>query len=141
MNTFTVIGNVPALKNNKKIIQIPIKGMRACPACRNKKGRPMIISSDRHKKYVDQTAPFWKSMAPMFRNKAKNLPKPLRVSFEFTRGSRHKFDYTNALDTIQDLMVKYGWIDDDNADELIPVIVPYNYNKEEPGVTITILDK
>jgi hypothetical protein len=38
-------------------------------------------------------------------------------------------------------MVKYGWIDDDNADNLLPVLEGYEYNKENPGVLITVKNK
>jgi Holliday junction resolvase RusA-like endonuclease len=65
--------------------------------------------------------------------------KPYKVSFKFIRKSRHKFDYVNPLQTVLDLMVKYLWIEDDNADEIIPSFEPYEYNKEEPGVIIKIL--
>ena len=33
----------------------------------------------------------------------------------------------------------YLWLDDDNADEIIPVFEPYDYSKEKPGVVIGIL--
>ncbi len=37
-----------------------------------------------------------------------------------------------------DLMVLHGWLEDDNADEIIPVFEPYSYSKEKPGVLIGI---
>ena len=36
-------------------------------------------------------------------------------------------------------MVKHGWIEDDNADNLIPVFDKYKYDKKNPGVIIKIL--
>jgi hypothetical protein len=57
----------------------------------------------------------------------------------FVRGSRRKFDYINPAQTIQDQMVKYGWISDDNVDEVIPVFAPYQYDKENPGTYIKVL--
>ena len=35
-------------------------------------------------------------------------------------------------------MVKYHWIEDDNATFLLPVFEQYEYNKVKPGVLITI---
>jgi hypothetical protein len=64
---------------------------------------------------------------------------PIRVSFKFIRGSKHKFDYVNPLQTVLDIMVEQGWISDDNADVIIPVFEPYEYNKKSPGVVIKIL--
>ena len=69
----------------------------------------------------------------------KGKSKPYRISFKFVRKSKHKFDYINPAQTIQDQMVKYGWIDDDNADEMLPIFVKFEYSKEEPGVYIYVL--
>lgn len=131
-------GNVPSLKNSKEIIQIPVKGSKACPCCKKKKTRPMLTSSKRHKKYKADTLCYWADFAWSFRNDAHGLPKPIRVHFKFMRGSRHKFDWTNASDTIQDLMVEFGWVPDDNADEMLPIAEPYEYDKEKPGVYVWV---
>lgn len=45
------------------------------------------------------------------------------------------------MQTVQDEMKKFGWIEDDNMDELIPIPVPvkgnwYTYDKNNPGVFI-----
>jgi hypothetical protein len=45
----------------------------------------------------------------------------------------------NIAQAVQDAMVNYDWIDDDNADELIPVFVPYEYDNKNPKVEIKIL--
>ena len=37
-------------------------------------------------------------------------------------------------------MVKYGWIEDDNCDIMVPVFLGYHVDKENPGVLINILD-
>ena len=69
----------------------------------------------------------------------KGKTAPFYIEFTFVRGTKHKFDYINPCQTIQDLMVKYKWIPDDNADEIIPVFKPYQYDKEKPGVFINVL--
>lgn len=66
--------------------------------------------------------------------------RPLHVSFKFVRGTRHTFDYVNPLQTVLDLMVEVGVLDDDNADQIIPVFEPYEYDKDNPGVWITLLE-
>lgn len=77
---------------------------------------------------------------------------PYRISFKFVRDSRHKFDYVNPLQTVQDMMTGgfktsklenvelRQWLPDDNADVILPVFEPYEYDKGSPGVYITVLD-
>jgi len=36
-------------------------------------------------------------------------------------------------------MVKYGWISDDNADEILTIFVKFEYDKDCPGVYINVL--
>jgi len=64
---------------------------------------------------------------------------PIKCSIKFIRGTRHKFDLINPTQTLFDLFVEYQWIEDDNADIIIPVYEQYEYNKENPGVWITII--
>jgi hypothetical protein len=66
------------------------------------------------------------------------MPKPLAVHFQFVRATKHQFDYINPAQTVQDLMVKFGWIDDDNADEVVPVFEPYTFDKTNCGVWIWV---
>jgi|TARA_R110002073_G_scaffold321439_4_gene497566 Holliday junction resolvase RusA-like endonuclease len=90
--------------------------------------------------YLKNTKPFWVKESEEFRALIDKLQKPVEVSFKFLRGTRHKFDYVNPLQTIQDQMTTHGWIEDDNCDEIIPHFEKYEYNKEEPGCYITILE-
>ena len=77
-------------------------------------------------------------MAPQFKFEAAKYELPLTITFTFVRGTKHKFDYINPCQTVQDDMVKYGWIEDDNCEFIIPIFEPYEYNKEYPGVWIEI---
>ena len=74
-----------------------------------------------------------------FHRLIKDKVKPYRVSFLFVRKSRHKFDYVNPLQMVLDLMVDFGYIDDDNADEILPSFEPYYHDKDNPGLFITVL--
>lgn len=131
-------GNVPSLKNGKDIIRIPIKGARPCPCCKARKSRPMITANKTVKKYASESANYYNAYAKQFRDAIKDTPMPLRIGFLFVRGSRRLFDYTNACDTVQDLLVHHKWIDDDNCSQMIPVFHEYEYDKLKPGVYITI---
>lgn len=69
---------------------------------------------------------------------------PIKIGFHFIRGTRHKFDFHNAIQIIADLLTAHGFIEDDNMDYLIPFPLElegkyYSYDKENPGVIIKIL--
>lgn len=119
-------GNVPSSKNSKQWT-----------------GK-FLVWSKTAQKYVKDTKPYWEQFKLRFENEIFiqcNNKFPIYVEFEYHRKSRHQFDYVNPTQTILDLMKKFGWIEDDNADIIIPVFKPYVYNKENPGVYITIINK
>ena len=118
-------GNVPSSKNSKQMVI--------------NNGRTFFVWSKTAQRYVKDTKNSYESYSSTFKKHLEGVEKPYRISFKFIRGSKHKFDYPNPLQTILDLMVKYEWIEDDNADEVIPVFKPYSYSKEKPGVIIGIL--
>ena len=117
--------NTPSLKNAKQIIQCG--------------GRPRLIPSATHRRYESETCWYWKQGAESFKALCIGNEKPYKVGFYFIRDSQRKFDFTSPTDTCQDMMVKHGWIEDDNMTEIIPVILGYEVNKEKAGVLITIL--
>ncbi len=100
-------------------------------------GRFSIVSKAT-KKWKDETQEYWEKHAEKFRKEFDSKQKPVKIYFKFIRKSRHKFDYHNISQAPCDEMVRYGWIPDDNADEMIPVFEKYEYNKQNPGVWITI---
>ena len=114
-------GNVPSSKNSKRWT-----------------GK-MLINSKTVMNYIKKSAGYYLRYKQDFKNQTKNNEYPVTVSFKFIRGSRHKFDYINPAQTVQDLMVKNGWIEDDNTEFIIPYFEPYEYDKENPGVYIRII--
>lgn len=114
-------GNVPSSKNSKQWT-----------------GK-MLISSKTTQKYIKETEWFWTANTSAFKKMLRGEPKPYKIGFLFVRGSKRRFDYVNPLQTVQDLMTKYGWIEDDSADDMIPYLHPYEYDKENPGVWITVI--
>ena len=118
-------GNFPSFKNSKQYV-----------------GNGRMIMSETVQKYLKSYEHQWKTIPHQFAN--ENYP--MLVGFHFVRGTKHKFDFHNMVQGCADLMVKYGWIKDDNMDCFIPVVLKlngkyYSYNKEEPGVLIKILNK
>lgn len=123
--------NVPSKKNSKRIIQHP------------KTKRTILIPSELHEAYKKLTAMQYQVFGIEFRRAVKfyGLEYPLKVEFTYIRGSKHRFDYTNATDTIFDLFTFYKWIEDDSADHIIPSFKPYEYDKQNPGVRIRLITK
>lgn len=89
--------------------------------------------------YIKKTKLCYANNEEYFKKMIVDKEKPYRVSFKFIRDSRRKFDYVNPLQTVQDLMVKNNWIEDDNCDNIIPIFEPYEYDKDNPGVIIKVL--
>ena len=65
--------------------------------------------------------------------------KPYKIGFYIVRKTKRKFDYINLLQLVLDMMVTYKWIEDDDADTVIPVILGYEVNKDKAGVYIQVL--
>ena len=89
--------------------------------------------------YRKATKDIYLEYAEDFKQKLGKIDLPVKISFYFIRGSRHKFDYINPAQTVQDDMVKYGWIEDDNAEFIIPAFEQYTYDKDNPGVWIELI--
>jgi len=120
-NQFFIPFNVPSLKNGKRWT-----------------GK-YLISSKKVLEYERSTKDDYELLYFQTKELLASKIKPYKISFKFIRGSKHKFDLINACQLPLDLMVKNGMLEDDNADEVIPIFEQYEYNKENPGVIITIL--
>jgi len=122
-------GNVPSKKNSRQNFV--------------KNGKQISIPSKRHAEYVKVTAMQYAIFGKEFRHAIATLglKYPLKVEFTFIRDSHRRWDYANALQTCEDIMVSSGWIDDDSADHLIPVFAPYEYDKVNSGVRIKLLTR
>lgn len=118
-----ISGNVPSSKNSKQWT--------------GKK----LINSKTVQKYLDNN--YWQWMLQKnkteFKKMLKNKEKPYKIGFYFIRDSKRKFDLINAAQLPCDLMVKYGWIDDDDANNIVPVFLGYEVDKEGAGVEISVL--
>ena len=90
-------------------------------------------------KYIKDTKLDYENNKCLFKEMVAGKKFPVTISFKFIRGSKHKFDYINPAQTIQDQMVKYGWITDDNAEEMLPIFLEFEYDKDNPGVYINVL--
>ena len=98
-----------------------------------------FIASKTVMKYRKDTKSIYQKYAPQFQKELKKHKLPVKIAFTFIRGTKHKFDYINPAQTVQDDMVTYDWIEDDNMVNMLPAFYPYKYDKEKPGVIIEIL--
>ena len=115
-------GNVPSSKNSKQWT--------------GKK----LIPSKTVENYLEQYEIQYKLYANKFKELIKNKKPPYYIGFYFIRNSKRKFDYNNLTQLPQDLMVKYKWLEDDNADYIVPIGLGYTVNKAKAGLIITVLD-
>jgi len=115
-----IAGNVPSSKNGKRWT-----------------GK-YLIHSKTTMNYIKDSKQEWVENKEKFLELIKEKKPPYEVSFKFFRKSRRKFDYINPAQTVQDLMVKYEWIEDDNCEFIKPSFEDYVYDKENPGVEIKV---
>ena len=69
----------------------------------------------------------------------KGKEKPYRIELYFIRDTKRRFDYINAAQIIFDLMQEYGYIEDDDSTNIIPVFKGFEVDKEMAGVKIEVL--
>lgn len=122
-------GNIPSFKNSKRIF-------------RTKTGKTILTHSKAVQKYLDEFEGQWEDRNTIlaFRKQLEGKEKPYKIGFFFVREDRRRFDYINMLQLPQDLMVKHGFIEDDNCNEIIPVVLGYKVDKNNSGILIKILD-
>ena len=120
----TIYGELYSSKNSKRIVKF---------------GNKMALIAS--KQYMASVKPIEQQLV-LNRGKwlrmSEGYEKPLQVVFKIYRKTHRKFDYVNIIQGLQDLMVKCGWLPDDNADEIIPVFQPYDVDKNDPRVEIFI---
>ena len=98
-----------------------------------------FISSKATMKYRKETKKFYDMYRKSFQKQLSKLELPVKISFKFIRATRHKFDYINPAQTVQDDMVKNGWLPDDDCQTIIPVFELYKYDKKNSGVEIKLI--
>ena len=65
--------------------------------------------------------------------------KPIKIDFKIYRQTKRRFDYINIVQGLLDCMTECGWIEDDNANEIIPVFEEYEVDSKNPRVEIKII--
>lgn len=137
-------GNVPSLKNSKIKTAKGIFPSKTVVKYLRNQG---ILQYSVSKKIVKG----YKTRCNLFRAVFvdEKWVKPTNTSvigIHFVRGSRHRFDFHNAVQIIADLMVAHDFIEDDDMDWFIPMPMMigekwYTYDKENPGVFLKVLKR
>jgi hypothetical protein len=131
-------GNVPSLKNSKPngkwLSQTVVKYLRSHGIKSFSSGRREVVGY----KTRPMTFPV-EDLHDLF----KDVSYPVEICFWFVRGSKHLFDFNNANALLFDLFTAFKIIPDDSTDYVVPRCTikerkTYEYNKERPGVEITI---
>lgn len=94
MYEIEILGRIPSKKNQKRIVR--------------SKGRPIIISSKQHDDWHKQQEKALQEFAN------ENITFPCRFIYEFTMPDNRKCDISNKIESINDLLVDIGFIEDDN---------------------------
>jgi len=136
-------GEVPSSKNSKEIGYIFLKGTQSSNIMARVRGnlRPVRLnlnSSKATKRYMKERMTEYSLKKSEFQKKLKNFEAPYRVVFSFVRKTKRKFDYINAAQIVQDMMVYTGWLEDDNCEILVPYFEKWQHDKLNPGVFISI---
>lgn len=126
MRNLFIPGNIPGLKNNKQIV------------------RKRLINGPKIVQYFKDTASYWDQYAAEFKAAYSECDKPIVVLFHIVRKSRHRWDFDNTCNTIQDKLSEHGWVEDDSANHMFVAPLPidgklWSYDPENPGVYIQLL--
>ncbi len=121
-----ISGNTPSSKNSKQFVTL-------------KTGKTLLINSKTVQKYLKESKADWLVNKNEFLKMIKDKEKPYKIELYFIRDSKRRFDYINAAQIIFDLMQEYGYIEDDDSTNIIPVFKGFKVDKEMAGVKIEVL--
>lgn len=121
-----IAGNTPSSKNSKQFVTL-------------KNGKKLLLNSKIVRKYIDKSEMDWRFNKTEFFKMLKGKEKPYKIELYFIRDSRRKFDYINAAQIIFDLMQEYGYIEDDDSTNVIPIFKGFEVDKARSGVEIEVL--
>ena len=126
MQRIVIYGELYSSKNSKRIVKFGNK-------------TALIPSSQ----YLASVKPIEQQLGLNRRNwleMIKPYSKPLKIGFKIYRKTHRAFDYVNIIQGLQDMMVKCGWLPDDNANEMIPVFEQYEVDPKNPRVEIFLIN-
>lgn len=121
-----IAGNTPSSKNSKQFVTL-------------KTGKTLLINSKTVQSYIRNSKADWLVNKNEFLKMLKGKEKPYKIELYFIRDTKKRFDYINAAQIIFDLMQEYGYIEDDDSTNIIPVFKGFEVDKSRAGVKIEVL--
>lgn len=143
--------NVPSSKNSKQILWVfkPMMG-KVSAIMKLASGKklpvtPIISDSKLVKQYREDTKQYFSGYKKYFLAMIENVEPPYIIELQFTRKTKARFDFHNIVQVVFDMMVEYGWIEDDDIKNLLPVpplppMKSHLVSKEECGVRIRVIN-
>lgn len=115
---FTLEGSVPSKKNSRQLF---VRG-----------GKMFNIPQKNYRE--------WHEMASwQLKNKVSEPISKCEIEITFYSGDKRKYDLTNKAESVMDLLVDNGIIDDDNYEVVSKLTLIYGgYDKSNPRVEINI---
>ena len=100
-----------------------------------------LVHSSFVQKWKRKTRKSWEVLTPSFLKAINDLGvKPIYyIEFTFIRRTKATFDFINMAQIIQDSMVKFGWITDDDARNIKPYFGDPILDRKNPGIKIKLL--
>ena len=124
---FTIYGELYSSKNSRQIF------------LNKTTGRRYVVKSKVAQLDEVELCNKLKNIKTAFTTVLKYKFKPYNIKFKIYRQTHRRFDYINIIQNLCDCMVKVGLLDDDNANELLPIFEPYQVDPIKPRVEIEVL--
>lgn len=138
-----ISGNVPSSKNSRNFgIARNADGSEKIKA--NGKRITSSFDSKTVQDFKKIAIPQFEANLHKFKRMVEGMKTPYTIYFKIirkyaiTEKGGHRFDYHNMVQIIADMMEKYGWIENDDAENAIFIPVQYGVNEEYPGVVIFV---
>jgi hypothetical protein len=101
--------------------------------------KTISLKSEAVVKYISESQIHWERGHKVWHKMIENEQTPLQIRFHFVRKTAAEFDWINPAQTVQDIMVKFGYLKDDSTKYIKPHFGEEWVEKESPGVYIEVM--
>lgn len=101
-----------------------------------KTGKPFVATNITAQRNCKDIITFLSYNRQSFLAMLEGQEKPYRLHFKIYRKTRRRFDYINIIQGVCDCLVSTGCLEDDNANELLPIFEPYEVDKTNPRLEL-----